>query len=81
LLAAKAGAAYVSPFIGRLDDVSTDGVELIRKIVEVYNYYEFSTQVLADSIRHTMHIIQCLEAEPMLPPVRSVQFLDCLTIR
>jgi len=62
LLAAKAGAAYVSPFIGRLDDVSTDGVELIRKIVEVYNYYEFSTQVLAASIRHTMHIIQCLEA-------------------
>ncbi|HQG72887.1 fructose-6-phosphate aldolase, partial [Tenuifilum sp.] len=62
LLAAKAGATYVSPFIGRLDDVSTDGVELIRKIVDVYNYYEFSTQVLAASIRHTMHIIQCLEA-------------------
>ena len=62
LLAAKAGATYVSPFIGRLDDVSTDGVELIRKIVNVYNYYEFNTQVLAASIRHTMHIIQCLEA-------------------
>lgn len=62
LLAAKAGATYVSPFIGRLDDVSTDGVDLIRKIVDVYNYYEFSTQVLAASIRHTMHIIQCLEA-------------------
>jgi transaldolase len=62
LLAAKAGATYVSPFIGRLDDVSTDGVELIRQIVDVYNYYEFGTQVLAASIRHTMHIIQCLEA-------------------
>ncbi len=62
LLAAKAGATYVSPFIGRLDDVSTDGVELIRQIVDVYNYYEYTTQVLAASIRHTMHIIQCLEA-------------------
>ena len=62
LLAAKAGATYVSPFIGRLDDVSTDGVELISQIVEMYNYYEFDTQVLAASIRHTMHIIQCVEA-------------------
>lgn len=62
LLAAKAGATYVSPFIGRLDDISTDGVELIRQIVDMYNYYGFETQVLAASIRHTMHIIQCLEA-------------------
>jgi transaldolase len=62
LLAAKAGATYVSPFIGRLDDVSTDGVELIRQIVNVYSYYEYGTQVLAASIRHTMHIVQCLEA-------------------
>ncbi|NOZ47733.1 MAG: fructose-6-phosphate aldolase [Chlorobi bacterium] len=62
LLAAKAGATYVSPFIGRLDDNSTDGVELIRQIVEMYNYYEFDTQVLAASIRHTMHIIKCVEA-------------------
>ncbi|MFP4664586.1 MAG: fructose-6-phosphate aldolase [Bacteroidales bacterium] len=62
LLAAKAGATYVSPFIGRLDDVSTDGVELIRQIVDMYNYYGYETQVLAASIRHTMHIIQCLEA-------------------
>jgi transaldolase len=61
LLAAKAGATYVSPFIGRLDDISTDGVELISQIVEMYNYYEFETQVLAASIRHTMHIIQCME--------------------
>jgi len=62
LLAAKAGATYVSPFIGRLDDISTDGVELIRQIVNVYNYYEYETKVLAASIRHTMHIVQCLEA-------------------
>ncbi|MDD2279198.1 MAG: fructose-6-phosphate aldolase [Bacteroidales bacterium] len=62
LLAAKAGATYVSPFIGRLDDISTDGVALIRQIVDVYNYYEYGTQVLAASIRHTMHIVQCLEA-------------------
>ncbi|MFO7828199.1 MAG: fructose-6-phosphate aldolase [Bacteroidales bacterium] len=61
LLAAKAGATYVSPFIGRLDDISTDGVELIAQIVEMYNYYGFDTQVLAASIRHTMHIIQCME--------------------
>ncbi len=62
LLAAKAGATYVSPFIGRLDDISTDGVELIRQIADMYNYYGFETEVLAASIRHTMHIIQCVEA-------------------
>jgi transaldolase len=62
LLAAKAGATYVSPFVGRLDDISTDGVALIRQIAEVYNYYGYRTQVLAASVRHTMHIIQCLEA-------------------
>ncbi len=61
LLAAKAGATYVSPFIGRLDDNSTDGVELIGQIVDMYNYYDFKTQVLAASIRHTMHIIKCVE--------------------
>lgn len=61
LLAAKAGATYVSPFVGRLDDISTDGIELIRQIVDVYNYYEYETKVLAASIRHTMHIVQCLE--------------------
>ena len=62
LLAAKAGASYVSPFIGRLDDISTDGVALIRQIVGIYNYYGYKTEVLAASIRHSMHIIQCLEA-------------------
>ncbi|MCK5168916.1 MAG: fructose-6-phosphate aldolase, partial [Bacteroidales bacterium] len=49
-------------FIGRLDDISTDGVELIAQIVEMYNYYGFETEVLAASIRHTMHIVQCMEA-------------------
>ncbi len=62
LLAAKAGATYVSPFIGRLDDISTDGVELIAQIVEMFSYYGFEIEVLAASIRHTMHIIQCMEA-------------------
>ncbi len=61
ILAAKAGATYVSPFIGRLDDVSTDGVELIAQIAEIYSTYNFQTQVLAASIRHTMHIVQCAE--------------------
>ncbi|TVR40475.1 MAG: fructose-6-phosphate aldolase [Bacteroidia bacterium] len=62
ILAAKAGATYVSPFIGRLDDISTEGVELVAQIVDIYRYYDFETQVLAASIRHTMHIIQCAEA-------------------
>ena len=55
LLAAKAGATYVSPFVGRLDDISEDGVGLIEEIVEMYNYYGFGTMVLAASIRHTRH--------------------------
>lgn len=62
LLAAKAGATYVSPFIGRLDDISFDGVELIEQLVHIYGVYGFETQVLAASIRHTMHIIKCAEA-------------------
>ncbi len=61
LLAAKAGATYVSPFIGRLDDVSTDGLDLIEQIVHIYRTYGYETQVLAASIRHTMHIIKCAE--------------------
>jgi transaldolase len=61
LLAAKAGATYVSPFIGRLDDISMDGVELIRSIVDLYRYYGFETQVLAASIRSTIHIVRCAE--------------------
>jgi transaldolase len=62
LLAAKAGATYVSPFIGRLDDTSTDGIELVRQIAAMYRFYQFESKVLASSIRHTMHIIQCIDA-------------------
>ncbi len=62
LLAAKAGATYVSPFVGRLDDISEDGVELVAHIVRVYRTYGYKTQVLAASIRHTNHIIKCLDA-------------------
>ena len=61
ILAAKAGAAYVSPFIGRLDDIATNGIDLIEQIVNIYQNYAFDTQVLAASIRHTMHLIQCAE--------------------
>ncbi|MBX2982402.1 MAG: fructose-6-phosphate aldolase [Flavobacteriales bacterium] len=61
LLAAKAGATYVSPFIGRLDDISTDGVQLIEQIRVIYDNYGFDTQILAASIRHPMHIVQCAE--------------------
>jgi transaldolase len=59
LLAAKAGATYISPFIGRLDDVATDGMTLIRQIVQIYDNYGFATEVLAASIRHPMHIVDC----------------------
>ena len=61
LLAAKAGATYVSPFVGRLDDISEDGIGLVAKIVSMYRTYGYQTQVLAASIRHTAHIIQCIE--------------------
>lgn len=59
LLAAKAGASYISPFIGRLDDISQDGMQLIRDIVQIYDNYGFATEVLAASIRHPMHIVDC----------------------
>jgi transaldolase len=62
LLAAKAGASYVSPFIGRLDDISFDGMELIEQIVHIYQNYGFGTEVLAASVRHSMHLIKCAEA-------------------
>lgn len=61
LLAAKAGATYVSPFIGRLDDISQDGMELIAQIVGIYRNYDYQTEVLAASVRHTMHLINCAE--------------------
>ena len=59
LLAAKAGASYISPFIGRIDDTGNDGMQLIRDIVQIYDNYGFATEVLAASIRHPMHIVDC----------------------
>ena len=77
LLAAKAGATYVSPFIGRLDDISTDGLNLIAEIRHIYDNYAFDTQILAASIRHTMHIIDCakLGADVMTGPLSSIEGL------
>jgi transaldolase len=62
LLAAKVGATYISPFVGRLDDVSTSGMDLIRAIVEIYNHYEFKTEVLVASTRSPMHIVDAARA-------------------
>ncbi len=61
LLAGKAGAAYISPFIGRLDDVGQDGMQLIEEVVEIYQHYDFETQVLVASVRHPMHVVQSAE--------------------
>ena len=74
LLAAKAGATYVSPFIGRLDDISTNGLELIEKIRQIYDNYGYETQILAASVRHTMHVIECAEigADVMPGPLSSI---------
>jgi transaldolase len=77
LLAAKAGATYVSPFVGRLDDISTDGVGLIQQIMHIYGNYGYETQVLAASVRHPMHIIQCAEAgaHVMTGPLSAIEAL------
>ncbi|GAB4507624.1 MAG: fructose-6-phosphate aldolase [Allomuricauda sp.] len=77
LLAAKAGATYVSPFLGRLDDISTDGLNLIAEIRLIYDNYGFETQILAASIRHTMHVIDCakLGADVMTGPLSSIDGL------
>ena len=77
LLAAKAGATYVSPFIGRLDDISTDGLGLIQEIRDIYDNYNFVTEILAASIRHTMHIIDCAKigADVMTGPLSSIKGL------
>lgn len=74
LLAAKAGATYVSPFIGRLDDISTDGLNLISEIRHIYDNYAFETQILAASVRHTMHVIDCAKigADVMTGPLSSI---------
>ncbi|WP_342087278.1 fructose-6-phosphate aldolase [Dyadobacter sp. OTU695] len=77
LVAAKAGATYVSPFVGRLDDISTDGIALIEQILTIYRNYGFDTQVLAASVRHPMHIIQCAEvgADVMTGPLSAIEAL------
>lgn len=77
LLAAKAGATYVSPFIGRLDDISTNGLELIEKIRLIYDNYGYETEILAASVRHTMHIIECAEigADVITGPLSSIMGL------
>lgn len=77
LLAAKAGATFVSPFIGRLDDISEDGITVVGQIVKVYRTYGFKTQVLAASIRHTNHIIRCLEigADVATCPLKAIEGL------
>ncbi len=59
LLAAKAGASYVSPFLGRLDDISTDGLNLIEEIMDIFGNYDYDTEVIAASIRHPMHVVEC----------------------
>jgi transaldolase len=78
ILCAKAGAGYVSPFIGRLDDISEDGLELIAKIRLIYDNYGFATEILAASIRHTIHLIKCAEigADVVTTPLKVI--LDLL---
>ncbi|MEC8602538.1 MAG: fructose-6-phosphate aldolase [Bacteroidota bacterium] len=77
LIAAKAGATYLSPFIGRLDDISSDGLTLISEIREIYDNYNFETQILAASIRHTMHIIDCAKigADVVTTPLSAIKGL------
>lgn len=77
LLAAKAGANYVSPFVGRLDDISSYGVELVSKIVDMYDYYGYPTEVLAASIRSTGDLVQCIEvgADVITAPLNSIMNL------
>jgi transaldolase len=74
LLAAKAGASYVSPFVGRLDDISFDGIQLIEQIRTIYDNYGFDTEILAASIRHPVHILKCAEigADVMTGPLSSI---------
>ncbi|MGB1104753.1 MAG: fructose-6-phosphate aldolase [Crocinitomicaceae bacterium] len=74
ILAAKAGATYLSPFVGRLDDISSNGLELIAQIRGIYDNYMFETEILAASVRHTMHVINCAEigADVMTGPLSSI---------
>lgn len=77
LLAAKAGATYVSPFLGRLDDISTDGMHLIAEIREIYDNYNYETQILSASIRHTMHVVNCAKigSDVMTGPLSAIKGL------
>ncbi len=77
LLAAKAGATYLSPFLGRLDDISSSGIDLISQIRLIYDNYAFQTQILAASIRHPMHIINCAEigADVITAPLKAINAL------
>lgn len=77
LVAAKAGATYISPFLGRLDDVSTDGLQLIDQIRVIYDNYAFDTEILAASVRHPMHIINCatIGADVMTGPLSAIKAL------
>ncbi len=74
LLAAKAGATYISPFIGRLDDISVNGLDLVAQIRQIYDNYVFDTEILAASVRHPMHIINCAEigADVMTGPLSAI---------
>lgn len=77
LLAAKAGATYMSPFLGRLDDISTDGLQLIAEIRQIYDNYGFETQILSASVRNTMHVINCAKigSDVMTGPLSSIEGL------
>ena len=74
MLAAKAGATYVSPFVGRLDDISSDGMILIEDIRLIFDNYQYETQILAASVRHPLHIIQCAKigADVMTGPLSAI---------
>ncbi|MDR9419133.1 fructose-6-phosphate aldolase [Gracilimonas sp.] len=77
LIAAKAGATYISPFLGRLDDISTEGMQLIRDIVQIYDNYGYETEVLAASIRHPMHLLECAKegADVATMPLKVIKSL------
>ena len=77
ILAAKAGATYISPFLGRLDDISTNGLDLVAQIRLIYDNYAFDTEILAASVRHPMHIINCAEigSDVMTGPLKAIKAL------
>ena len=78
LLAAKAGATYVSPFMGRLDDIGSDGLALVGQIVDIFETFQMDTQVLAASVRHTMHLIECAELGADVATCPSKVIMDLL---